>query len=250
MINVLIVDDEEPSRLLLDNLLAKELSTEYVLVDSCKSIQEAVKSINENHVDLVFLDIHMPDEDGFELFKYFKNPDFHVVFVTAYDQHAIKAFNCSALHYLLKPLDNIQLGQAIARYKVTNQKHKGLEQKLDVLAEHLGDDKAQKRVVFGTPGGFDVIVVSDILYVKADQNYCDIHMVDKSKKVVSATLKNIEERLPDTFFCRIHHGYIINLNKVDRYIKADREVVLTNGAVFKISERKLRNFLNRVRATV
>jgi len=246
MINIVIIDDEWNARSFLSNLLEKELGEEYHLVGSCASVKDGVKAIKEHAVDLVFLDIQMPEEDGFELMGYFEEIDFEIIFVTAFDQYAIRAFQCSALHYLLKPLDVIELRKAISRYKNTSENKKAILQKFDVFEEYLERKQEKKRIIFETANGFDVVVLKDILYVDAQGNYCDIYLKDAIKKTVMCSMKHMEECLPDPYFCRIHHSSIVNLNEVSRFLTVDKEVKLSDGTLLKVSERKLKSFKQRI----
>lgn len=249
MINVIIIDDESHGRSLLHNLLEMELGSQYQLQDSCASVKEGVQAIKQHKVDLVFLDIQMPEEDGFELLNYFDEIDFEIIFVTAYDQYAIKAFQCSALHYLLKPVDPLQLHEAVDRYKKSKENKKAILEKFDVFAEYLEVKQEKKRIVFNTTAGFEVVVIKDIIHIAAEGNYSLLHFQDGRSKLVTSSLKNIEDRLPDTYFCRIHHGHIINLNAVEMFTKTDREVTLINGETLKVAERKLKLFLSRISET-
>ncbi|AZQ43717.1 LytR/AlgR family response regulator transcription factor [Nonlabens ponticola] len=246
MIHVVIVDDESHARSFLTNLLAKELGDQFYLVDSCASVKDAVATIKNNKVDLVFLDIQMPEEDGFELMGYFDEIDFEIIFVTAYDQYAIKAFNCSALHYLLKPLDPEKVKEAVNRFKKTSESKKAILKKFDVLEEYLERQQEKKRIVFNTSSGFDVVVLKEIMHIEAAGNYCQIHLKDQPKKLITSSMKAIMECLPDSHFCRIHDKYIVNLNEVSCFINADKEVQLRNGTELKVSERKLKFFKSQI----
>lgn len=246
MINIVIIDDELNARAFLANLLAKELSDEFHLVDSCASVKDGVKAIKDNKVDLVFLDIHMPEEDGFELMGYFEDVDFEIIFVTAFDRYAIKAFECSALHYLLKPLDPEKVKQAINRFKKTTENKKAILEKFDVFAEYIENKQEKERIVFDTATGFDVVILKEIIHVEAAGNYCQIHLKNNTKKLVTGSMKSIEECLPVKDFCRIHHSYIVNLNEVNCFVNADKEVKLRNGTELKVAERKLKFFKSRI----
>lgn len=246
MINVVIIDDEVNARMFLANLLEKELGAKLHLVESCSSVQEGVQAIKNNKVDLVFLDIQMPEEDGFQLMQYFEEINFEVIFVTAYDRYAIRAFECSALHYLLKPLDPEKVRQAITRFQKTREHKQAILEKFDVFTDYLDSKRSKERIVFNTPTGFEVVVLKDILYVEAAGNYCQFYFQNKAKKLVTSSMKAIEECLPEKDFCRVHNSYIINLNEVRSFVNADKEVKLRDGTLVKVSERKLAYFKNRI----
>ncbi|WP_194850822.1 LytR/AlgR family response regulator transcription factor [Nonlabens antarcticus] len=246
MVNIVIIDDESNARSFLASLLEKELDDKFHLVDSCASVSEGVLAIRNNKVDLVFLDIQMPEEDGFQLMSYFEEIDFEIIFVTAFDRYAIKAFDCSALHYLLKPLDPEKVKQAIDRFTKSTIHKKAVLQKFDVFAEYIESKQEKERIVFDTVSGFDVVILKDIIYVESAGNYCQIHFKDKTIKLVTSSMKAIEECLPINSFCRIHHSYIVNLNEVNCFVNADKEVKLCNGKLLKVAERKLKFFKSRM----
>ena len=246
MVNVVIIDDEINARSLLANLLIQELGSRLHIVDSCPSVFRGVQAIKSNKVDLVFLDIQMPEEDGFELMKYFDEIDFEVIFVTAYDRYAIQAFECSALHYLLKPINPDKIKQAISRFLNRIENKKAIHQKLAVLAEYLESKKENERLVFQTETGFEVISLKQILYVSASGNYCQIHLKSQNCKLVTKSMKGIEDCLPSKSFCRIHNSTIVNMNEILSFSNADREVKMVDGKELKVAERRLNVFKNRV----
>jgi two-component system LytT family response regulator len=246
MINVVIIDDEQNARSFLANLLTKELGSRLNLVSSCPSVMDGVKVIKNNPVDLVFLDIEMPEEDGFELIKYFDNIDFEIIFVTAHDRFAIRAFECSALHYLLKPLSPEKVVEAINRFKQTAVNREIHFKKHEEFYEYLESKQKKERILFNTTTGFDVVLLKQIIYVEALGNYCKIHLKDNKYKLVTRSMKSMEDCLPQSIFFRIHNSTIINLNEVSFFVNIDKEVKMSNNKELRVAERKLQLFKNRM----
>jgi two-component system LytT family response regulator len=205
-----------------------------------------VRAIKQHEPELVFLDIQMPEKNGFELFRYFDVVNFEVIFTTAYNQFAIKAIKRSALDYLLKPINNLELSEAVKKFE--NRNKGGMAQKkLSLLLENLNvNDQNVSKIAFPTVEGFELIHSNQILYCKAESNYCCIKRIDGHTKIATKTLKYVEEILPCGSFKRIHKSFVINLNYVVRYNKTNREVELTNGEKIPVSFRKEEDFINAI----
>lgn len=246
MIKAVIIDDEAPARQSLETLLRNDFLHKVTIVASCESVDSGVAAIREHQPDIVFLDIQMPEKNGFELFKIITNPEFEVIFTTAYDQYAIKAIRCSALDYLEKPINPIELSGAIKKF---HQKHGqfGIQKRLALLLENinLSNEKIQK-IAIPTQNGYEFVHANQILYCKADGSYCEIVKIDNSIIVTSQNLKNIEESLPDKMFIKIHKSYIANLNYVQSYNKKDTTIVLNNGETLDVASRRKNQIVNDI----
>ncbi|MFD2516346.1 LytR/AlgR family response regulator transcription factor [Salinimicrobium flavum] len=244
MIKAIIIDDEINAQNLLEKTLDKCFPNKFNVVEKCNSVDLGVVSIKKHEPDLVFLDIQMPEKNGFELFKYFEVIKFEVIFTTAYNQFAIKAIKRSALDYLLKPINNQDLSDAVKKFE---NKTKGsfAQKKLTLLLENLNvNNQHVSKIAFPTVEGFELIHSNQILYCKAESNYCCIKKIDGQTNMATKTLKYVEEILPDNSFKRIHKSYVINLNYVVRYNKINKEVELTNGEKLPVSFRKEEEFIN------
>ena len=149
MIKVVIIDDETNAQIVLKNLFEKYFANKFFIVDVCSSVTQGVKSINNNAPDLVFLDIQMPGENGFELFKYFKTVNFEVIFTTAYEKFALKAIKCSALDYLLKPIHHLDLANSLKLFET--RYHKNSRQKKLTLLFSLINCKFQALIPIVCP---------------------------------------------------------------------------------------------------
>jgi len=246
MIKAVIIDDELNAQSLLEKTLYRYFPNKFNIVEKCVSVDSGVLAIKNHEPDLVFLDIQMPEKNGFELFEYFDVINFEVIFTTAYNQFAIKAIKRSALDYLLKPINHLDLADAIKKFESKNE-GTSAQKKLSLLLENLNvNDQNVSKIVFPTVEGFEFIHANQILYCKAESNYCGIKKIDGSIKTASKTLKFVEEILPDKSFQRIHKSYVINLNYVVRYHKSNKEVELTNGEKLPVSFRKEDEFIDAI----
>lgn len=246
MIKAVIIDDEINAQSLLEKTLERYFPNKFYVVEKCNSVDSGVLAIKKHDPELVFLDIQMPEKNGFELFKYFDIVKFEVIFTTAYNQFAIKAIKRSALDYLLKPINHLDLADAIKRFETRNQ-GSFAQKKLTLLLENLNvNDQNVSKIAFPTVEGFELVHSNQILYCKAESNYTCIKKIDGITKMVTKTLKYVEEILPTTSFKRIHKTYVINLNYVVRYHKANKEVELTNGEKLPVSFRKEEEFINAI----
>lgn len=247
MIKTLIVDDEFNARELLEKLLSRYFPDKFLVVAKCESVDEAIYAIDQFQPHLVFLDIQMPDKNGFQLFKELKKVDFEVVFTTAYSQYAIDAIKISALDYLLKPINYLDLLDAIKKYE--NKIHKTYEfDKIALLVENLNIGNSEyRKIAFPTENGFELVKINSILYCEADSNYCTIVCLGNKKITLSKTLKYVEELLPPTVFQRVHKSYLVNLNYVNRFNKSNELLVeLANGVTLPVSIRQKENLINAI----
>jgi|SRR5690606_6835710 len=176
MIKALLIDDEPHANALLKIIIEKNFSTLITVSGMAQSIQEARVILMEKQIDLVFLDIHMPEENGFTLFNYFPSPTFDVIFTTAFDKYAIQAFKYSAFDYLIKPLDKEALGETIERYLSKKTILRLQKEQISLLSSYINrSEKGNKRIFFNTIDGIEMPFIKDILYIKASGNYSEIY---------------------------------------------------------------------------
>jgi two-component system LytT family response regulator len=242
MIKALIIDDELSARESLIKVL--NLYCENITVVAVgSSVEDAIDLIYRFSPDIVFLDIEMPNGNGFTLFEKIKQPSFETIFTTAYEEFAIKAFRISALDYLTKPIDFRQLQEAIGKYR-QKQKIGIREQRFELLIENMTNRPSEfNKIVLPDYEGYSMINISDIIYCQADGSYTHIYLLNGKKLTTSKLLKSIEELLPNETFFRIHKSYLVNLNLIKRYIKVDgNQVVLENNVKLDVSDRNRRNF--------
>jgi two-component system LytT family response regulator len=229
--------------------LLREHCSNVKLVAQAGSVTSGVEAIKKHHPDLILLDIKMDDGTGFDLLKKLEPVDFKVIFITAYDEYAIKAIKFSALDYLLKPVEAEELVEAID--KTEKLVLKELNTQLSVLEDNMQSGSiASKKIILKTFDNIHLVKMSDIIYCESNDNYTDFHLLDKNKILVSNTLKEYDEMLSSYGFLRVHRSFLINLAHIVRFEKAEGgNVVLTNGSIVPVSSRKrelLIEMLNRI----
>lgn len=250
-LNALIVDDEEYSRKSLYFLL-QENCPEVNIGGIVGSVADARKIIEENSFDLVFLDIAMPKENGFELLPTLQKKNILVVFITAFDQYALKALKASAVDYLLKPIDinelKIAVQKAIERIKFLVSSNLSTNNPpLNTLTENLVTKNKIDKITLPHTHGFHIIDTSNIIYIEADSNYSVFHLRNAGNLIISKPLKEFEDILDDDF-ARIHKSAIINLKYVNSYSnKHGLEVILENDTVLPVSRRRSAEFQEKLK---
>lgn len=243
MIKILVVDDELSAHSVIENLLKHTLKEEYRLLKSCYSVDEALEAIKKDTPDLVFLDINMPEKDGFMFLEEAGEIDFNVVFTTAYDQFAIQAIKNNALDYLLKPISPMEFKDTIKRF-LGNKNKADLIQKLNDLRTEISSPN--KRLKLASSEGFDFVQAEDISFVSADGNYSQVFLRNGKKVLISKTLKTLEKQLVSERFFRVHKSFLVNLNEVVSYSKMDKVLKLSSSEEIPVSYRKEEDFLNAI----
>lgn len=214
---------------------------------SCNNSTEAKDLVERLKPDLIFLDIEMPRLNGFDLLAKFDTIDFEVIFVTAYDQFALKAFRFSAVDYLLKPIVYEDLIDAVGKVETRLQEKKPYHNLEAVLSNVKFLQHHSPNVAISTTEGLEFVAVENILYCEADKNYCFIHMTDGKKILLSKTLKDIEGVLELHEFCRIHQSYLVNCKYIKKYVRGQGGyIVLNNGKDLPVSRAKKEEFLSKV----
>jgi two-component system LytT family response regulator len=237
VLRTILIDDEALMRRTIEKM-ALEHCPEISLVAQADSVSSGVAAIKRHHPDLVLLDIRMDDGTGFDLLRQLEPVDFKVIFITAYDDYAIKAIRFSALDYLLKPVDPDDLKQAVD--KADKLVMKELNAQLSVLSENMQQGTASlKKIILKTYDAVHLVRVQDIVYCESDENYTTFHLADGSTIITSRTLKEYEEMLCDAGFFRVHKSYLINMSYITRFEKAEGgSVVLNNAVRVPVSSRK------------
>lgn len=245
MIHAIIVDDEPRNIRILKNLL-EEFCPEIIVAGEATGTEEAIKVIRENEPDLVFLDIEMPFGNAFDLLDKLMPVNFQVIFVTAFDNYALKAFRYYAIDYLLKPVDIDELKTAVKK-AAERWKEKNMAHKLDAFLQTIkpGKSSAQK-IGLPTNDGLVFTNIEDIVRCEASGSYTIIYLQDKQKFIVSKSLKEYEDLLPEDSFCRIHHSHIVNLSFVKKYFKGRGGYVEMNDqTTIEVATRKRDDFLSK-----
>jgi len=243
MIKAIIIDDEQESRNAISNIL-NNFCENISIVGQAKNVDEGVKIVNAKKPDVVFLDIQMPDGTGFDLLEKIEKVEFQVIFVTAYDQYALKAIKFSALDYILKPVDPQQLIDAVNKIREPNNGITTITKKIQTL---LRNKNGFERITLPTFEGFRFINLKDIIRCESDNNYTNFYINSGEKILVTKTLKEYDETLSGLDFVRVHQSHLVNIKFVDRYIKGDGgSIVMADGAEVEVSRRKKEEFLKRM----
>ena len=224
----ILIDDEKNCSDLLSHLLAEncpDLQIAGVFNDS----QQGVKAIRELQPDVVFLDIEMPQLNGFGVLNEVRDQKFEVIFTTAHDEYAIQAIRFSALDYLMKPIQPQELKTAVERL-LTKNENQNIKMQLDLLLQQVQRPKPQlDRIALATSEGMEVVDVKDILYCEAQSNYTSIYFRNGRKLLVSKTLKQISALLKDHLFYRVHQSYLVNLAYVKKFVRSGGGYLILEG---------------------
>ena len=243
MIDAVLIDDEKNALEVLEWQL-HTYCPEVKIVAACNNADDGIAAINLHRPRLVFLDIEMPRKNGFEVIQSFPDPFFDVIFTTAYNQFALKAFRFAALDYLLKPIDAEDLVASVSRSS-KKMLYGNVKDQLSILMQQYAQpDVLPGKVSFSTQQAIHFISPGNIVYCESDSNYSTLYFIDRTKMVVSKTLKEVEETLVHYHFLRIHHSYVINLKHVSRYVKNDGgSIEMITGAQLPISRQRKQEIL-------
>lgn len=243
MLRTLIVDDEPNARQVVKNIL--ELYCKSVeVIGEAENVSGGIKMINELNPDLVLLDIKMPDGTGFDLLKKVKSINFHFIFVTAYEQYAIRAIKQSALDYIVKPINTNELIEAIEKAELTGLTETDIKSKLDTLSHNQASNPGEQRLVLNTQDSIYVVNIAEIVSCRADKNYTEVHVLNKKKIVISKTLKEFEGMLTGCGFFRTHQSHLINIKHIVRYEKGlGGTIIMQDSSRIPVSSRKKDLFL-------
>lgn len=249
MIRAVIVDDERDSRFLLRNLIEKKFSDKVQIVAEADDVEPGIEAIKKNSPDLLFLDINMPQGTGFDLLSNLDSESFEVIFVTAYDKYAIKAFQLSAFGYLMKPLKETQLAELLKKLEekqALERNHANLEKRVKVLIENYGDHKKVRKLVLSNMEGFKVVEIENIIRLEGDGNYTNF-IIDNNRSLTSSkNLGEYEDLLIELGFFRIHQSTIVNLRHVVGFQKSEGgQVEMSDGVLGKLSRHRKTMFMER-----
>ena len=237
-LKAIIIDDEQPVIDLLNGMIS-QFCEGVEVVATASSVKAGVTEITKQTPDLIFLDIKLGDGSGFDLLEQLGNQMPMVVFITAYDQYAVKAFKFSAIDYVMKPINLSDI--EIAVEKCRNQIEKdNLSEKLKVFLQNMdGTGNEEKKIVLKTAESIHIVKIGEIVRCESDHNYTEFYLVDNRKLLVSRTLKEYDELLNGYGFFRTHQSHLININFISRFDKAGGgELVLTDKSRVPVSKRK------------
>lgn len=238
-LKAIIVDDEESARNVLTNLLTR-FCPSIEIIKKCSNVLEAVDAIKEITPDVVFLDIEMPNYAGYELVSFFDEVNFDIIFVTAYDKFALKAFEISAIDYLLKPVEIDRLKLAVEKLESLREL-KNNAKNLEALKENLKKETLTKIIV-RTNGDQEIVDVANIIAIEAQEAYSCIHTTT-GKYMMSKNLKHYESLFADNkSFFRTHKSWLINLDHLKSFSKSKFEIELQSGIIAKLSKYRIAEF--------
>lgn len=227
MLRTVLIDDEAHMRQTLENLV-KQYCPEVLLLAKADGVETGVAAIRKYYPDLVLLDIKLDDGTAFDLLKRLEPIDFKIIFITAYDDYAIRAFRLSAIDYLLKPVDPEELLDAVKKAGKTLQENFNIQ--LNSLNEHLqSQDTAVRKLIVKTSESIHLLPVNDILYCESDGGYTTLFLRDQQSIISSTTLREYEDLLTESGFFRVHKSYLINMKYINRFEKTDGGVVVLMG---------------------
>ena len=244
MIQSILVDDESDNLEELQDCL-KKYCPEVTVLGAYTDPVKACELIRLQKPELVFLDVQMPGMSGFELLQKLSPSSFEVIFVSAYDRYAVKAIKFSALDYLLKPIDVDDLTHAVARVKERLDHSSNNFSLQSVLHNVQHNSGVIDRIAIPSTEGIDFFETKDIIFCKAEDCYTTLYFTDQPSIVASRTLKDFENLLTESGFCRVHNSFLINLRHVKKYVRGEGGyVVLTGDHHVDISRRRKEEFLS------
>lgn len=237
MINIIIIDDEAHCINVLENLIEK-VHSDYKISGVFTNPLVGLEFIKNNPPDLLFLDIEMPNLNGFALLDNLLPIDFDVIFTTAYDQYAIKAFRYSAINYLLKPITEKNIVKALSDWEKRRKKTSAAQWKL--LQDHLKDEQKNcSQIALPTGVGYKIVEIQNIVRCQSDSNYTNVFCQDGNKVLISRTLKEIEELLSEHGFIRVHQSHLINPKFVQGILRQDGgSLIMPNEVEVPVSRQK------------
>jgi two-component system LytT family response regulator len=254
MIRTIIIDDEPSAVNVLAMLLKKKCNDDVEVIATSNSPFEGKKLIEQYKPDLIFLDIEMPGMTGVDLLRSFSDPAFRVIFVTAFDAYAVEAFRLSVIDYLLKPLEGEDVVRAIKKIKNEINKNENL---ITVQLQHLeklllqSKVTAEQKIGIGMADKIVFVNIPDILYCEAAGSYTNFYLQDGKKIVSSKLLGEFESQLKDYKFYRIHHSFLINLNRIREFQRHDGGyVIMENNKQLEVSQRKRKDFLDMIQGRI
>ncbi|MBI9037232.1 MAG: response regulator transcription factor [Bacteroidales bacterium] len=240
---IIIIDDEARTRKSIADIL-KFCPQNISLVAEAENVDTGIKAISKYNPDIVLLDINMPDGSGFDLLKKLDKLNFKIIFITAYEEYAVRAFEFSAIDYILKPVDPQKLFDAINKaYKLVEQENINL--KLNALFANLENSASEnKKLILKTAESIFIVNTNDIIRCESDAGYTNFYLLNGKKILVSRNLKEYEDMLDGFGFYRIHQSNLINLKYIDHYSKTEGgTVVMKDNSSLPVSRRKKESFL-------
>lgn len=242
MLKIVIVDDEIDALEVLEWKLKRYVSN--IEVTLCSSPKEAIDIVEQQKPDLVFLDIQMPEMDGFTFLENLSYKEFQLIFTTAFNEFAIRAIKVNAMDYLLKPIDKLELIEAVEKARVAIEKN-NFSNNIQTLLDTVQGQS--NKVNVSADGKIYLLEPDEVVMLQSDKSYTTIYLECEKKILVSKTLKEVEKKFASNSFYRVHNSYLINLNHVKEYFKKmGGELILTNGLTASVSRNKKSELLEKL----
>ena len=236
-IKAIIIDDEAHCRSALKKQIEWSIPS-LEIIGEFENATSGEKGINELSPDLVFLDIEMPDKNGFDLLRSIENIRFEVIFTTAYDSFAIEAFRVNAVDYLLKPIDEDQLIDAVDKVAI-HLRNKNPDLYLKSILDQIDNKSSQRKIPIPTAEGITFLTIDEMIRCEAQGSYSYIHLAAGHKLFIAKTLKYIENLCQSEHLVRVHQSHLINIQKVKEYIKADGgSILMADGSNVPLARSK------------
>lgn len=243
-IRTVIIEDEHKSLLTLQTLLER-YCPEVAIIGTGNCVEEGIRVIEELKPELVFLDIAMPDGDAFDLLNRIVKVEFEIIFITAFNDFALKAFEFSALHYLLKPINYRELENSVKRYMKIRHVN-NIQPRLEILNHSLKNHF--DKISLPSNDGLMIVEIKDIVRLEAAGNYSSVFLASSENIIVTKTLNQFEDILTGLDFIRIHNTHLINLRYVRKYKRGQGgTVTMTNGVTLAVSRTRKNEFIEALR---
>lgn len=244
-ITAILIDDERKALSILENKLER-LCPNIKIIAKTQVPKDAIELIQNLEPQLIFLDVAMPEINGFELLKHFEAPNFEIIFVTAFDSYAIEAINHCAIGYLVKPVVNDDLIKTVHK-AIQNINEKTALEKNKLLIENLGVQKFQnKKMVIPSQEGLDFVEISEIICCEGTSGYTTIHFLNRKSILSSNSIGHFNKLLENQNFYLVHKSHLINLDYIEKYIN-EGYVILTNNLKIPVSRNRRVDFLNSLK---
>ena len=249
MIKAIVIDDEQHCITRLQTLVSDYCPTAVEILGWANSVEDGLQLIKSKKPELVFLDVQINQSTGFDLLEQFTDISFHIIFTTAYEQYALKAFKFSAADYLLKPIDPDDLLLAINKLE-SQIYRKSIPQQLEALAFNFKNLNKNHKIAIPTLSGLEFLHVQDIVHCESDINYTTIYMEHNKRLVVAKTLKDFEAMLVSHNFYRVHNSHLVNVVKIKSYNKGKGGwLKMEDGTEIEVSSRRKDGLLNKLTST-
>lgn len=246
MLKAILIDDEQHCINRLEGLLRKN-APDIEIVARCKTIEGAKSEISLQSPDILFLDVQLGRDTGFDLLSQINYVDIEVIFTTSYDKYALKAIKFSALDYLLKPIDRSDLSHAIQKLK-RYRNLRDTSKKIEVLLSNIKENNtSSERIAIPTLEGYTMVDTRDIIRFQSDANYSHIHLKSNNKITASKTIKYFEEILAHRNFFRVHKSHLVNLSYVETYVKGKGGyITLNDGTKIEVAVRRKEELIKKL----